>query len=158
MYLGCIVLRRSIQKAAVQVFVSNVAIWPIPAAQAMNFTRGRPTAACDRGCVKSPVSCCRWGKDSRIPRFLKCSPILRLVSLLNAREIRKVFPPSLFDQTFYTASTLSGHSRRRRPASDTQQMRSFSCNYLTGTMGFKQDIYQAVVKIFGVDCTLSANV
>jgi hypothetical protein len=29
MYLGCIVLRRSIQKAAVQVFVSNVAIWPI---------------------------------------------------------------------------------------------------------------------------------
>ncbi len=55
-------------------------------------------------------------------------------------------------------STLFGHSRRRRPASATQQMRSFSCNYLTGTIGFKQDIYQAVVKIFGVDCTLSANV
>ncbi len=71
-----------------------------------------PTAACDRGCVKSPVSCCRWGKNLRKPHFLKCNPIIRLVSLPNARENRKVFPPSRCDQSFHTASAPSSHSTK----------------------------------------------
>ncbi len=66
--------------------------------------------ACGRGCVKSPVSSCRWEKYLRKPRFLKRHPILRLVSLLNAREKCKVFPPLRCGQTFDTASTLSGLS------------------------------------------------
>ena len=44
------------------------------------------TSARGRGCVKSPVSCRRWGKYLRTLRFLKRNPNLRLVSPLNARE------------------------------------------------------------------------
>ena len=74
-------------------------------------------AGIGRGCVKSPVSSCRWEKYLRKPRFLKRHPILRLVSLLNARAKCRVFPPLRCGQTFDTASAEIGHWATYEPDS-----------------------------------------
>jgi hypothetical protein len=74
-------------------------------------------SASGRGCVKSPVSCCRWGNTLRKLHFLKRNPIFRVVSLLKAREKRKSFPLRRYDQSFHTASVESG-SKSRQPAYD----------------------------------------
>ena len=47
MYLGPRRVALQHQKAAIHLLVSNGGIWPLPVVQAMKFTRGRPTAACD---------------------------------------------------------------------------------------------------------------
>ncbi len=85
----------------------------------------------DHLCVKSPVSCCRWEKYLRKPRFWKRRPIIRLVSRLNAREKCEVFPPSRCGQSFYTTWAKNDHSpsQRDRPLSGSCAASNFGRRY-----------------------------